>query len=183
MPMSAKQAIPENQPTLFDGLRFDPSEYPADPLFVPWTEYNDAKKVAQVTSKDIGPSVDVEHRDAALLNVINNLGRVSMLNGLQNANLTPRRQEIQPRYGKDYANLLGNASNAVRDSEMDARSDFKSAFGYEQTVQATSPLEASELIGEEYDKFQDKYWGPKGNKSRQSLKRAIEKRQKARRAN
>ena len=179
--MSAKSAIPENQPALFEGFNFNPNEYAETTPFKPWTEFSDAKKVAQVISNEVGPHVDVEQRDENLLNVIKNLARLSMLNGLQNANLTPRRQEIMPRYGDDYPNLIGNAREAARDSEMNARSDFRSAFGYEQTVKATSPLEASELIGEEYDSFQDKYWGPKGNKSRRALKNRIERRQSARR--
>ena len=179
--MSAKRTEqPSAQHTLFEGFSFDPREYAHPEPYVPWHEYGDAKKVAQVTSPEQGPAVDIEERDVALLGVLKHLARASMLYGLQHANETPRRMEIAQRYGDEYHGLIGNAKDAAMDSEMDARCEFRTAFGYEQLAKAIGGTAAADIHVDVYDGFRDRYEGSKGNKSRVAFRKAIEKRQKAR---
>jgi hypothetical protein len=182
--MSAKKSVaPTSQQTLFEGFDFDPREYASPQPYVPWQEYSDAKKVSQVTSPERGPAVDIEERDLALVGVLKHLARASMLHGLEHANETPRRQEIAERYGKDYHGLISNSKDAAMDAEIDARSEFRTAFGYEQLAKAIGGVAAAEIHVDVYDAFRDRYEGSKGNKSRAALRKEIDKRQKARQMN
>lgn len=44
-------------------------------------------------------------------------------------------------------------------------------------VDLYSPIVASEFFAHVYDKFQDKYWGPKGNLNRRRLTKRVVKNQ------
>jgi hypothetical protein len=167
-----KKPIPGETP-LFD-LTVGDKEYMSS-QFTPWNEYSDAYKVSLVTSQEQGPSVKITERDYALLATIQSLGKVSMLSGLQHANETPRRAEIQDRYQNDYNNLVSNTAGALMREEIDARTEFRQAFGYQQLAKAIGSQATAELFVEDYDVFQDKYYGPKGNKARTKFRKKLQK--------
>lgn len=179
--MSAKTAnLPGNQAPLFEGFHFIPGEYAAPTPFVPWTEYGDAQKVAAVTAPEKGAYVDIDSRNALLLNTLKHLGHASMLGGLEAAMDTPRRAELIERYGDDLPDMLASSEVKKRDTETAARSDFREAYGYKQTVEyMEKPVQVSHDFVDEYDKFQKIHYGSKGNKAREKLMARIEKNQKA----
>lgn len=181
--MSAKQSgIPENQQPLFEGLRFDPREHSLTP-FVPWTEYGDAKKVAVVTSPEKGAYVDIQERDTALLATLGYLAHASMMIGLQRVAESdpnsPIRKKIEQRYKNETPSVLGNAPAVQLENELAARSDFRDAYGYEPLVKLTrDPVQVSSDFAEEFDSFQDMYYGSKGNKNRKHFEKQIKKNQR-----
>jgi hypothetical protein len=127
-----------------------------------------------------GASVDIDERYVALLTTLSKLAHVSKMNGLQNSMETPQRDRHRERYGKDLLSLVSNAEAAGRTSGADARSEFRAAFGYSQLVEVIGDLATAEMFGDTYDNFQDRYYGPKGNKAREKLRRKIHKNQKSR---
>ncbi|MBI4033840.1 hypothetical protein HY379_02455 [Candidatus Saccharibacteria bacterium] len=148
--------------------------------FVPWTEYGDAKKVAMVTAPERGARVDIGERWSSLLAALGYLAHASKMGGLQNAIQTPRRKELKERYGDELPDIIANAEFAQRQSEVEARDAFRQAYGYRQMVDYTGdPLKTSEDFADDYDKFQDIYYGPKGNSAREKLKTKLQKNQVA----
>ena len=169
--MSAKRQ--ENQPALFE-FDFDPREYTPQKPFVPWTEYDDAKKVAMLTSPEKGAHVEIDKRWDALIATLGHLARASMLQGLDNAMHTPRREELVRRYEDDLPDLVSNAQVSKNQSEVEARNAFRGAYGYAEMVKHSGdPVQVSEDFVESYDKFQDIYAGAKGNKARNKLRKQI----------
>ncbi len=175
-------SLPENQQPLFEGIRFDPKEYAAHTPFVPWKEYGDAKNVAMVMAPEKGPSVDIEKRDSALIATLGHLAHASMMIGLQNVAESdpdsPIRKKIETRYGEDAPEVLGGAPTVQREHELGARNEFMKAYGYRQMIEAGSaPVEVSGAFVEDFDKFQDRYYGRKGNKNRAKLRKQIRRNQ------
>lgn len=143
----------------------------------PWTEYGEAVKVAMVTHPEKGAHVNIEARDQALLEVIRHLGHSSMLGGLEQAIHTPRRAELQNRYKQELPHVLSNAESKRRQEDIDARGEFREAFGYSQLVPQLGALATSELFVDTYDSFLDTYYGPSGNAARGRLRKRITKNQ------